>query len=69
MERGSFGFFSDGKVYIAKWHDNAVVSNASNWETHAPVHTVKRRVKGDTKEIPQPQLIKTYSKGMGGVDL
>ena len=42
---------------------------ASNWESHTPVHKVRRRVKGDVKEVTQPHLINYYDKGMGGVDL
>lgn len=67
--RGSFDFCSDGKVYIAKWHDNAIVTIASNWETHDPVSQADRRVKGGRVRIKQPHLIKSYNKGMGGVDL
>ena len=69
QERGCFEYCCDGTVYIAKWHDNSVVTIASNWESHTPVHKVRRRVKGDVKEVLQPHLINYYDKGMGGVDL
>ena len=69
MERGSFDHRCDGKVYVAKWNDNSVVGIASNWETRNPVHTVKRRVKGGSKEVSQPHLIYSYNKGMGSADL
>ncbi|XP_066978937.1 piggyBac transposable element-derived protein 3-like [Macrobrachium rosenbergii] len=69
MERGTFDHRSDGKVYVAKWNDNDVVGIESNWETHDPVHTVNRRVKGGVKDVSQPHLINSYNKGMGGVDL
>ena len=68
-ERGTFDFCSDGKVYVAKWHDNSIVTIASNWENHQPVHKTRRRVKGGEKQVSQPQLVCTYNKGMGGVDL
>ena len=45
-ERGTFNFCSDGKVYVAKWHDNSIVTIASNWENHEPVYKVRRRFKG-----------------------
>ena len=51
QERGTYDYCSDGKVYIAKWHDNSVVNIASNWETHEPVCKVKWRIKGGTKEV------------------
>ena len=51
QERGTYDYCSDGKVYIAKWHDNSVVNIASNWETHEPVRKVKWRIKGGTKEV------------------
>ena len=69
QERGTYDYCSDGKVHIAKWHDNSVVNIASNWETHEPVRKVKRRIKGGAKEVSQPHLIGSYNKGMAGVDL
>ncbi|KRZ67360.1 PiggyBac transposable element-derived protein 3 [Trichinella papuae] len=44
--RGSFDYRSDGKVYIAKWNDNSLVTIASNWQTHNPVRKSKRRIEG-----------------------
>ena len=37
--------------------------------THEPLHKCKRRVTGFTLDVPQPHLISTYNKGLGGVDL
>ena len=68
-ERGTFDFCSDGKVYFAKWHDNSIVTIASNLENHQPVHKARRRVKGGEKQVPQPHLLCSYNKRMGGVDL
>ena len=65
QERGCFEYCCDATVYIAKWHDNSVVTIASNWESHTPVHKVRHRVKGDVKEVTQPHLINSYNKGMG----
>ena len=68
--RGSFGFCSDGKIYFCKWNDNSVANIGSNYVSHLPVQTVKRRVKKDSNvSITQPQLIKKYNLGMGGVDV
>ena len=65
QERECFKYCCDGAVYIAKSHDNSVVTIARNWESHAPVHKVKRRVKRGVKNVPQPHLINSYNKGMG----
>ena len=57
QERGCFKYCCNGTVYIAKWHDNSVVTIASNWKSHTPVHKIRRRVKGGVKEVTQPHLI------------
>jgi len=68
--RSSFEYCCNGKVYIAKWYDNAVVNVASNCYTHEPVHLVTRRVKGNSQvSVTQPRLVQRYNEGMGGVDL
>ena len=64
-----FEYCCDGTVYIVKWHDNTVVTIASNWESHTPIHKIRRWVKEGVKEVPQPHLINSYNTGMGGVDL
>ncbi|KRX30107.1 PiggyBac transposable element-derived protein 3 [Trichinella murrelli] len=33
--RGSFDYRSDGKFYVAKWHDNSLLTVASSWQTQA----------------------------------
>ena len=66
QELGCFKYCCDGAVYIAKWHDNSVVTTASNWKSHTPVHKVRCWVKGSVKEVPQPHLINSYNKGIGG---
>ncbi|KRZ78268.1 PiggyBac transposable element-derived protein 3 [Trichinella papuae] len=50
-------------------HDNAVVTVASIWKTHSPLHTVKQRVACQRNGVKQPYLIQAYKGGMGGVDL
>ena len=43
---------------------------ASNHFTHEPVHRNKRRARGQgTIEVIQPNIIRLYNKGTGGVDL
>ena len=65
QERGCFEYCCDGTVYNVKWHNNSVVTIASNWESHIPVHKVRRRVKGGVKEVTQPHFINYYNKEMG----
>ena len=69
-ERGTFDFCSDGIVYFCKWNDNSVVNIASNFTSHIPTETVKRRVKKKADaRVTQPKLIKQYNLEMGGVDV
>ena len=49
QERGCLEYCCDGTVYIAKWHDNSVVTIASNWESYTPVPKLRRRVKEGVK--------------------
>jgi hypothetical protein len=67
--RGSFDYRCDGNIFIVKWNDNATVHVASNYLTHEPLQTAKRRVGRNLMTVQQPLLIKRYNEGMGGVDL
>ena len=40
-EKSAYDYCSDGKVYIAKWHDNSAVNIANNWENHKPARKSK----------------------------
>lgn len=67
-DRGSFDYRSDGKVLCVKWNDNRAVTVASNYYGVEPLHKTERYVKGQgRKQIPQPDAIHKYNKGMGGV--
>ncbi|KAF5281922.1 hypothetical protein FQR65_LT14448 [Abscondita terminalis] len=69
-DRGTFDYKSDGNIICVKWHDSAVVTVASNYHVVTPLQNTKRRMKGQSKvDVPQPNLIKKYNQGMGGVDL
>ena len=61
--RGTFDYRTDGTVYIAKWQDNSSVTIGSNHFTHEPLQSTKRRVKRDTLDLTQPNLIKQYNLG------
>jgi DNA excision repair protein ERCC-6 len=67
--RGTYDYCCDGTVFVAKWHDSAVVTIASNCHQHLPEGTANRRVGRTIERVPQPMLISKYNKGMGGVDL
>ncbi|KRX18777.1 PiggyBac transposable element-derived protein 2 [Trichinella nelsoni] len=69
QKRGAFDYRSDGKVYIAKWHDNSIVRIASNFMTHSPLRNTQRRVKSQRIEVQLPNIVRSYNTGMGGVDL
>ena len=69
-ERETFDFCSDGIVYFCKWNDNSIANIASNFTSHTPTETVKRRVKKKADAcVTQPKLIKQYNLGMGGADV
>ena len=69
-DRGTLYFRSDDVVYFCKWNANSIVNIGSNFLSHLPIETVKRRVKREPDvRITHPQLIKQYNNGMGGVDV
>ncbi|XP_066258479.1 piggyBac transposable element-derived protein 3-like [Euwallacea similis] len=71
--RGSYisAYESESKVSIVRWHDNSVVTVASNVYSVDPVQNVKRYSRKQRKDIyiPQPYVIAQYNEYMGGVDL
>lgn len=72
-ERGSYDYRFDKKkeILVVKWNDNKVVSVMTNYDSVDPLTTAQRYDRKEKKriDIVQPKLIKTYNKGMGGVDL
>ena len=69
-DRETFSFRSDGVVYFCKWNDNSIVNIGTKFLPHLSIENVKRRVKNEPDaRITQPQLIKQYNNGMGGVKL
>jgi hypothetical protein len=67
--RGAYDYRCDGVVFVVKWYDSSIVSLASNWQNHLPEQRAKRRVGKEIQQVPQPNLIADYNRGMGGVDL
>ncbi|KRZ92971.1 PiggyBac transposable element-derived protein 3 [Trichinella sp. T8] len=68
QKRGGFDFRNDGNVYIAKWHDSAIVKIASNFLTNRPLRNTQRRVKGQRIEVQMPNIVRSYNTGVGGID-
>lgn len=73
LERGEtdFAFDSTNNILMCRWSDNKAVTLCTNFDQIEPKATVKRWKK-DVKKYEnhlQPQLIKSYNIGMGGVDL
>jgi hypothetical protein len=72
-ERGAYDFSFDRKneVLAVKWHDNAVVTLVSNFQSVEPLLTTKRFCRSERKivMVRQPNLIASYNSHMGGVDL
>ena len=69
MPRGSYDCRCNGKVYVVKWKDSAIVCFTSNCVNHEPEQVVQRRVGRAIEKVKQPMLVRKYNQGMGGVDL
>ena len=69
-DRGTFDYRSDGSILCTRWHDNNIVTVASNYYGVTPLQKCERNVKKVGKTpVSQPYLISMYNKGMGGVDV
>jgi len=72
MARGASDHRLDNssKILVARWHDNSVVTLASNCHGMEPAGSAQRWSSAEKRrvEITQPYLIGQYNKYMGGVD-
>ena len=75
MEKRSRGTYkvvldTNKDVAMVRWKDNKAVTVASTCCGAAPIGKAKRFSRADHQriEIPQPQVVKVYNMGMGGVD-
>ncbi|KRX57243.1 PiggyBac transposable element-derived protein 3 [Trichinella sp. T9] len=66
LRRNLYDCSCDGKVYIVRWHDKAVVTVASNcWQTYSRLHTMNQQVAFQRKDVKHTHLIQAYNSGMG----
>ena len=74
-ERGQSVTYYTADCALTGWMDNRGVSILSNMDNGTTLGTCERRVKdpitqrSERKRIPVPQVVKTYNRYMGGVDL
>ena len=70
--RSSFSYASNGKKNMqVRWCDNSVVSVASNCTLTGSKKLVPRwsRQQKKTIDVTMPEMVHTYNRNMGGVDL
>lgn len=71
-DRGTYRFQSarSEQIVVCKWHDNSVVTVASNAVKVLPTNEIKRFSQKEKKyiKVEQPATIKAYNENMGGVD-
>ncbi|KAG8190281.1 hypothetical protein JTE90_025794 [Oedothorax gibbosus] len=70
-ETGPSDYIITKDIGVVKWKDNKVVCLASNFECMEPMGQAKRWCPKSKKKIdlPQPGIVGSYNKNMGGVDL
>lgn len=61
---------SNSNILVVRWHDNSVVTLASNCHGVEPVGSAQRWSSAEKRRvnIPQPFVVSQYNKYMGGVD-
>lgn len=68
--RGSSDFCSSEEIMLVRWKDNNVVTIATNHEENKMGSCSRwSKEKKSTINVPQPEVFRSYNKGMGGVDL
>jgi len=66
-----YRFDSKHEIFVVRWHDNSIVTVATNTGTLEPFVNTKRYNRKERKHeiVLQPNTIHQYNQGMGGVDL
>ncbi|EEC08059.1 conserved hypothetical protein, partial [Ixodes scapularis] len=71
--RGAFDYAVDNlkNIAVVRWYDNRAVTLVSNYVSAEPAGTMQRWGKKERKfiQVPQPGIVATYNRFMGGVDL
>ncbi|XP_060801591.1 piggyBac transposable element-derived protein 3-like [Amyelois transitella] len=68
-DRGYYDYRMSDDVFICRWNDNNVVTVATNFENWALTSATRWSNEKKSKiSIPQPAVIASYNKNMGGVD-
>lgn len=70
-ERGTSDYIITEDIGVVKWKDNKVECLALNFECMEPMGQTKRWCQKSKRKIdlPQPGIVGSYNKNMGGVDL
>lgn len=72
QKRGTYDYRLDPNsgIVVVRWHDNSVVTVASNCHGVYPLGQAQRWSNADKRRVsfPQPNLISQYNASMGGVD-
>lgn len=71
-KRGSFSFKVESKLLALKWHDNSIVTLATNCHNVTPIQKVDRigsvGGKRSKLQVACPAVVQKYNRYMGGVD-
>ena len=62
-------FHSSQEVLLVRWNDNSIVKMCTNHEKVHPITNCTRRDKKGRVQVPQPVVVSSYNRSMGGVDL
>jgi DNA excision repair protein ERCC-6 len=70
--RGSLSLKVTQDLSVVKWHDNSIVTVASNCHSLSPITTIDRIGSVNEKrtkiQVPCPNAVRQYNRYMGGVD-
>ena len=70
--RGAMTTATTSELAIVRWHDNSIVTLASNAYGINPISSINRIASVDKKRVgitvPCPKIVSMYNKFMGGVD-
>ena len=69
-KRDTYNFCCTESIFLTSWNENSVCQVMSYCHQVEPTGKVQRWVKGKGQvQVSQPNVIKAYNEGMGGVDM